>query len=569
MSNLIGKPYPRRFVPADADMGDWRQIEPLFDQLDARPIDTPEQLGGWLLDRSELAACLMEEGSRRYVAMTCQTDDVEREKAYLHFVEQIEPRCKPRWHRLNERYVASAARSGLARERYHVLDRSTTAAVALFRQENVPLQTEETKLDQQYQKTCGAMTIEYDGREQTLQQMARYLEEPDRKVRQEAWELLVRRRLQDRDRLDDIFDEMIRLRTRIARNAGLESFRDYQFKAYERFDYTPRNCFAFHEAVEQVVMPAKWAVQARRLELLGVDPLRPWDLSVDPLGRPPLRPFASADELCRRCSQIFHRLDPALGTQFDEMVRAGWLDLESRKGKAPGGYQCTFDESRRPFIFMNAVGLHRDAETLLHEGGHALHALACREEPLVQYRHCGMEMAEVASMGMELLAYDHLDVFYQGDDLTRARREQLEGILLTFPWVATIDAFQHWLYTNPDHDRAERTRQWLSLMKRFGGIEDWSGYEPARAAQWQQQLHLYSVPFYYIEYGIAQTGALQLWLNARRDLPTALRQYREALALGGARPLPELWEAAGLRFDFSEATLRPLVEAVVAELVKL
>lgn len=566
MRHTLEPAYGRHFVPAEADMGDWAQIEPIFNALDARPIDTPEQLEQWLLDQSDLAACLAEESSKRYVAMTCHTDDAQAEAAYLHFVEHINPRCKPRWHKLRVRYVNAPARDQLPHPRYQVLDRSTVCAVEIFREENVPLQTEDEKLGQQYQKLCGAMTVEYDGREQTMQQMGRYLEEPNRQVRQEAWELVARRRLQDARACDTIFDEMVKLRDRIAAQAGFESFRDYQFRAYERFDYGPAECLRFHDAIAATAVPAKRLIQEHRRQTLGVAPLRPWDLAVDPLNRPPLKPFSKAAELCEKCSAIFHRLDPVLGGQFDAMVEAGWLDLDSRKGKAPGGYQATFDETRRPFIFMNAVGLHTDVQTLIHEAGHAFHAVACRDEPLMTYRHCGMEMAEVASMGMEMIAQDYLDLFYQGEDLARARREHLESVIGIFPWIAVIDAFQHWIYTHPGHTREQRTAQWLELLGRFGGIEDWSGYEAPRAALWHRQLHLFEVPFYYIEYGIAQVGALQLWLNARRDPAEALRKYRAALALGGSRPLPELWAAAGLNFDFSEQTLRPLIEAVMAQL---
>lgn len=561
--------YPRRFVPASADMGNWADIEPLFDALDAQPVDTADQLERWILDQSELAACISEEGSKRYVAMTSQTDDPDREKAHLFFVEQIAPKCKPRWHRLRQRHVASPARTKLDARRYLVYDRSTAAAVALFRDGNVPLQTEDEKLDQQYQKICGAMTVPYDGKERTLSQMAPYLQQPDRRVRQEAWELSVRRRLADRDRIDDLFDQMVALRDRIARNAGEADFRDYQFKAYERFDYLPADCLALHATIEREILPAYRQLQQARQKGLGVDRLRPWDLAVDPHNRPPLRPFKDGAELSAKCARMFARLDPALGEQFGQMIAAGWLDLENRKGKAPGGYQATFDESRHPFIFMNAVGLHADVETLLHEGGHAFHAIACREEPLVAYRHCNMEMAEVASMGMELIAFDYIDEFYNEADRARARREKLSEVLRLFPWIATVDAFQHWIYTHPAHTRAERAAEWLALHARFGGIEDWSGYAPAREALWQRQLHLFSVPFYYIEYGIAQIGALQLWRNARADQAGALRRYREALALGGSRPLPELWAAAGLKFDFSAGTVRPLIDLVQSELAKL
>lgn len=569
MSDWTQETFPRRFVPAEADMGDWDQIEPLFDQLDTRPIDTLEQFESWLEDQSELAACLSQEGAARYVAMTCATDDAEKEQAHLYFVEQIRPRCKPRWHRLHERYVAAGARKDLPQDRYAVYDRSVATAVALFREANVALQVEEEKLDQRHQKIAAAMTVHYDGAEQTLQQMARYLQQPDRGVRQEAWALTVNRRLADREALDAIFEAMIRLRHRIARNAGLATFREYQFKHYERFDYAPADCLAFHAAIEKHAVPAARRLDAARKQTLGVATLRPWDMAVDPHNRPPLKPFTDPEALCRKVGRVFARIDPQLGEQFAAMVAAGWLDLASRKGKAPGGYQETFDQQRRPFIFMNAVGLQRDVETLLHEGGHAFHAIAARHEPLVRYRHAGMEMAEVASMGMELLAYDHYDEFYAGEELERARREILEGIVAFFPWMATIDAFQHWLYAHPEHTRDQRTGQWLALRERFGGLADYRGYESAREAAWQRQLHLFSVPFYYVEYGIAQIGALQLWRNARADRAQALARYRAALALGGSRPLPALWEAAGLDFDFSEATLAPLIEMVEGALAAL
>ena len=561
--------YHRHYVKADADMADWGQIEPCFDELDRRPIETADQLDRWLLDQSELAACIGEQQNKRYVAMTCHTDDPQIEAAYLFFVEKIDPKCKPRWQKLRERYVACPARKLLPRDRYFVYDRSTASAIEIFREKNVPLQTEDTELDQQYSKTCGAMTVQFDGKEQTLQQMGRYLKEPDRSLRQRAWELVASRRLQDREAIDCIYDRMIDLRTRIAANAGFANFRDYQFRDYQRFDYSPADCFTFHEAIEKVVVPAAREIQRRRQRLLGVEVLRPWDLTVDPANRPPLKPFQTADELCDKCSTIFHQIDPTLGSQFDLIVSSKWLDLQSRKGKKPGGYMTEFEEQRHPFIFANVVGLHHDVETLLHEAGHCFHDLACRDEPLYAYRHYPMEIAEVASMGMELLALDHLDAFYGPQDLVRAKREQLEGIIGMFPWIATIDAFQHWLYEHPKHTRAERTAQWLALKNRFGGIEDYDGYQAVREAQWQSQTHLFGVPFYYIEYGIAQIGALQLWQNAKRDREQAIKQYRYALSLGGSRPLPELWKAAGLKFDFSEATLRPLIEAVQAELEKL
>ncbi len=561
--------YKRQYVKPGQTLSEWESIEPYCAHLRSANVQTPPQLNEWLLDWSELSACVDEEGTDRYVKMTCQTDSEERKKAFLDFVENVEPKCKPVWHELNRKYVEMRGRVSLPAERFDVFDRSVKSKVGLFRDENVKLQVEESKLEQQYQEVTGAMTVTHEGTEQTLQQVSTHLEKTDRAVREEVWGLVTTRRLTDADRLEKIFDDLFALRHRIALNTDNSDFLGYVFEAKERFDYSAADCVAFHEAVEKACVPLMRAEQERRKELLGVERLRPWDLAVDPKGRSPLTPFGDPKELVEKCGRIFDRLDADLAEQFRDMANDGWLDLESRKGKAPGGYQSTYHEQRRPFIFMNAVGLQRDVRTLIHEAGHAFHAFASRDEPLIHYRSAPMEFSEVASMGMEMFAYEYFDEFYSGEELVRAKRQQLEGIVSLFPWVATIDAFQHWMYTHPEHTREERRATWLSLLERFGGIEDWSGFEEARGRSWQRQLHLFEVPFYYIEYGIAQLGALQLWLNAKKDLPGTLRLYREAMALGGSRPLPDLFEAAGIRFDFSTETLAPLMEAVQAELATL
>ncbi len=566
---MASQEYPRKFVKFDAVLDAYAKVEPYFKNLLGRDISTPQALEQWLLDSSELAACLAEERTERYVQMTCHTDDTELGERYMQFVEEVDPPCRKQWHALNVKYTESPAAETLPAERYAVLDRSTRAAVELFREENLPLLVDQTRFAQEYQKLCGEMTVQFEGEEKTLPQMAVYGENPDRGIRKQAWELASARRLQDKDKLEDVFDSLLALRRKLAENADLPDFRAYAFKAYQRFDYTPEDCAAFHDAIERAVVPAVRALNERRRENLGLERLRPWDLSVDEQGRPGLKPFETVEQLCAGCAQMFTRVDPLLGKQFADMRVKGYLDLDSRKGKAPGGYQSTYDESRRPFIFMNAVGLHRDVETLLHEGGHAFHAYATRDEDLIEYRGAPIEFAEVASMAMELLAMPHYDVFYSGEDLVRAQRKQLEGVIKLFPWVATIDAFQHWLYTHPDHTRDERRQYWLGLQERFGTGVDHSGYEDAEAYAWQRQLHLYEVPFYYVEYAIAQLGALQVWQNARQDLASAVKQYRAALALGGSRPLPELFSAAGIKFDFTYDTMAPLVEAVQAELAAL
>ncbi len=555
---------PRTFVPDGTDVGDWPQIEPLFLKLEAaaESIKSVKQLEQWVLNAGELAAALDQEGAKRYINMTCQTDDPENEKAYLHYVENIEPNAKPHWFKTKELFLKCPFTEKLPLKRWMVFKRAMKNDVELFRPENVALEVEEAKLQQNYQKVAAAMTVNFQGKEQTLQQMNRYLEETDRALRQQVWDLIFARRMQDRDGIEQIYDDLIALRTKIAVNAGLPNYRDYAFRARGRFDYSPAECEAFHNAVAETVVPLARELHRRRAKLLNVDRLRPWDLSVDVRARAPLHPFNDAETLVAKCHAIFNRIDPALANDFNVMREHKLLDLDSRKGKAPGGYQCSLEEARLPFIFMNAVGLQRDVETMLHEAGHAFHSLAVRSEPLLAYRSAPLEFCEVASMSMELLGAPHLDEFYTPEEAARARRTHLEGVIMALPWIAIIDAFQHWIYTHPSHSRDERKAEWLRLLDRFGGLEDYTGLEDARAYMWQRQPHLFGSPFYYIEYGIAQLGALQLWVQSQKSTSGAIANYRKALALGGSRTLPELFRAAKLKFDFSAKTVKPLAKAV-------
>ena len=562
---------PRRFVPTVIDLGDWSQLAPLFDRIEAAAAGcrTLAEFERWILDWGELSAALDEEGSKLYITMTCHTDDAEAEKAYLHFVEHIDPQTKPRQFKLSQIFLAHPLRSQLPKRRYEVLDRNTRLHVELYRPENVPLETEEAKLGQQYQKLSGSLTVNFRGEEKTLVQMGRYLEEPDRALRQEAWELVAKRRLQEADKFAENFEALLALREQIARNAGFPDYLSYAFRARGRFDYTPEDCRKFHDAIESEVMPVLRALQQERRDRLGLAALRPWDLSVDPLNRPALRPFDEVEKMVSGSQQIFDRIDGRLAEGFATMVRLRLLDLANRKGKAPGGYQSTLAETRLPFIFMNAVGLQRDLETMLHEAGHAFHTLAAKGEDLYAYRSAPIEFCEVASMSMELLGNEFLEVFYAPAEANRARRTHLEGIMSIFPWIATVDALQHWIYSHPGHTRAERTAAWLALMDRFGGAVDWSSFEEVRANLWHRQLHIFLYPFYYVEYGIAQLGALQVWANSKRDKVKALADYQAGLALGGSRSLPELFAAAGCEFEFSRKTVKPLVELVQSELAKL
>jgi oligoendopeptidase F len=557
--------YPRKFVPENLDLSDWQAIEPHYRQLVDRKINSTQELEKWLLDISELNAVVWEESARRYIAMTCATDNEAIEKAYLQFVEDIEPRIKPYYNQLDKKLVESPFSKSLDQLRYGKLLLSTRNSIELFREENIPLETELQKLSQRYQKMMGAMMVQFRGEELTMQQMAKFALDNDRKTRQEAWEASTKRRLEDVEKLEDLFDEMLVLREKVAHNAGFQDYRDYQFRRYERFDYTPADCMNFHQAVEQFVVPVTRTSLKERQETMGLESIRPWDTVCDRLGRDPLKPFETDRDLAKGCREIFYRLDDRLGAKFDVLYHNGLLDLASRKGKAPGGYQSTLDELRLPFIFMNAVGMNNDVFTLLHEGGHAFHALQTAHEPLAAYRGSPMEFAEVASMTMEHLGAPHLEVFYKPVDAARARHEHFRGSINLLCWIATVDAFQHWIYTHPGHTRKERGDYWLELNDRFGAGIDHTGWEDALRYRWQAQLHIFEYPFYYIEYGIAQLGALQIWRNSRKDLKGAIDSYLNGLQLGNSKPLPELFKTAGAHFHFGSETIRPLMEEVHLE----
>ncbi|MFN0131342.1 MAG: M3 family oligoendopeptidase [Phycisphaerales bacterium] len=576
-------PASPAFVPIPLNAARWEEIEPLLLALRDRPVRTPADLEQWLLDRSELEAACQEAESDLYISMTCHTDDAEAAGAFTRYIETIPPRLKPAIFALDRRQVDLFKQFKPDPRRFEVIDRDTRAEVELFRPENVPIQTELEKLSQEYQTISGAMMVTFDGREQTLPMMARYQESPERAIRESAWRAVAERRFRDADAIETLFDRMIALRDQMARQAGLPTFVEYAFKSRRRFDYTPDQCRIFHDAVAKAVVPFVRRQNDRRKRQLRCGTLRPWDLAVDPKGRPPLKPFTGGVELMAKSVRTFERLDPRLaamlatlgdGANTNGAAEGACLDLDTRKGKAPGGYQAMRDRSRKPFIFMNAAGLHRDVETMVHEAGHAFHSLLCLDEPLLHYRHAPLEFCEVASMSMELLTMPHwkaTDGFYPAQtDADRARRKQVEGSVSLLPWIATIDAFQHWLYANPTHSRDERAEAWLAIDDRFGPDVSWTGLEANRRTLWHRQGHLFAVPFYYIEYGIAQLGALQLWLRSLEDGPkAAIESYMAALRLGGSRPIPELFAAAGIKFDFGAEIVGRLVERVERELDKL
>ncbi|MCA8963684.1 MAG: M3 family oligoendopeptidase [Planctomycetes bacterium] len=555
-----------RFVPESLDPGSLPTIEPLFADLAARPLTAADALERWLVDESELLARIHAEVARRYVRMTCHTDDDDAKKAYLHMEQVVMPRVKVLADQLDRKFLACAALGDLDQRRYEVLIRSRRTKSEIFREENTELQRQEAELQTQQQALMGAITVEFEGETRTLQQLAPFFESQDRALRERAFRAALQARQQRWPELEEIYDQLIALRTAIGRNAGFTTYTPYRFRELGRYDYSEADCRQFHDAIAQCVVPAVRELDKLRAERLGLDRLRPWDLEVDPEGRPPLRPFETQDELIGLCRRVFAAVDPRFADEFDVLVERDLLDLMSRRGKAPGGYQYQLEDERVPFIFANSVGLHHDVQTLLHEGGHAFHSLLCRDFDLLAYRDYPIEIAETASMSMELLGLEHLGDVYAADDAARAYKKHLEGVLRTLTWIASIDAIQHWVYGNPKHGRDDRRTAWLDIRRRFGGDIDWSGLEPALQMQWINQGHLFGSPFYYIEYGIAQLGALQTWRNYRKDPTKAVTAYRRALALGGSRPLPELFAAGDMRFDLSPKMLGKLVDDVMAQI---
>ena len=562
---------PRQFVPANINLGNWKELNPLFKKLEEQldTSSTAENLEQVILNWEELSAAIAEEGSKRYIAMTCQTEDKDAEKAYLEFVEKIEPEEKKCNFLLSKKLTKHPQCKDLKNQRYEVFLRDTALQVELFRSENVTLETETSKLGQKYQKIIGGLTVHFEGKEQTLIQMSRHLEGTERNYRQKAWELVANRRLEESEKIDSHIDDLAKLRNQMSENAGFSNYRDYAHKRLGRFDYSPDDCISFQNAIEEEMVPLLRELQDERIQELNINELKPWDTATDPKGRPPLEPFEKVSDLIECSQSIFNQVDGNLSDWFQTMQDLDLLDLANRKGKAPGGYQCSLDESRLPFIFMNSVGVQRDVETLLHEAGHAFHSMASQNEPLHSYRHAPIEFCEVASMAMELLGSEFLEGFYNSEEARRARINHLEGIVFVFPWIATVDAFQHWLYLNPDHSIEDRDKAWSNLIDRFGGNVDWTHYELAKAKLWHKQLHIFLHPFYYVEYGIAQLGALQVWANYKNNKSKALNDYKAALALGGSKPLPELFKRCNIQFDLSRDTVAPMADLLRKELKAL
>ena len=562
----------RYFLPNDFVLTSWEDIEPYFTDLINKEINSTSELLHWLKNRSELDAFLEENLAWRYIHMTIDTRNEELSQLYQYFITEIQPKFAPLDDQLNRKLLESEFLSEIEKdEAYFIYIRSVKTATALFREENIILESEISEKSQLFGSISGAQTIEYEGEQITMQKASSFLREPNEKLRKEVFEKIVERRKKDSDQLDLLYTELIEKRHQVALNAGFENYRDYKFQSLGRFDYTKEDCFKFHESIEKCILPIVRNIQKNKLNVLGKSAFKPWDTAVDPEGKAPLKPFTNGDELLAGTQRIFSKIDPYFRSCLDSLKKMNHLDLESKTGKAPGGYNYPLYESGAPFIFMNAVGTHRDVITMIHEGGHAIHSFISNDLELSSFKNLPSEVAELASMSMELLSMKHWDEFYPNStDQKRAQKEHLEDILGILPWIAQIDAFQHWVYENPFHSIEDRREAWRKLSIRFGtGLTDWSGFEEVVETTWQRQMHLFEVPFYYIEYGIAQLGALGIWKNSQLNYDKAIVDYKNALQLGYSKSIPKIYETAGIKFDFSLENMSSLADFVSEKLKEI
>lgn len=558
----------RKFLGETFQLTNWESIRPFYENLEKREINNTDDLQNFFVDRSELESYLSENFAWRYIKMTCDTGDKAVKAHYDQFVTEIQPQLSEFDDKLNKKVLDSSYLDNLQGKGYEIAIKGMKISTEIFRNENISLFTEIQNLSSEYQATVGAMTVEIDGKTLTLQQAGVFLEGTDRAKREEVYLKIQTRRLQDQVKLDTIFDKLLKLRHQIAENAGFDNFRDFSFKALKRFDYSPKECFDFHQAVAEAVVPLLNQSVKNRKKEMAVSSLKPWDKAVDVKGRPALHPFNGGADLLDKTIECFNRLDPFLGECMAKMKEKNRLDLESRIGKAPGGYNYPLEETGFPFIFMNASSLMRDVITLLHEGGHAVHSILTKDLEINSFRNFPSEVAELASMSMELITMDHWDVYFENkEDLKRAKIQHLEDIISTLPWVATIDKFQHWIYVNPYHSQEERKLEWVKIYEQFADNQtDWTGQEQFKNWMWHRQLHVFELPFYYIEYGIAQLGAIGVWKNYKENPEKGLQGYLKALELGYTQPIGRIYETAGIKFDFSKENISNLMLFVRKEL---
>lgn len=558
----------RLYIPKDYKISDWTSLEPFFIELKERDILSAASLYQWFLDRSELESVVSEDMAWRYINMTRDTENKEKTESFNYFVSEISPKIAPYSNALDTKALESNFLEDVkTKDGFPILIQLLEKDKAIYREQNVPLIAEVEQKAHQFGSISGKMTIDWEGKERTLQQAADLLLESDRAIRESAWLKIQERRYEDKDSLNSLYTELISIRHTISQNAGYANYRDYMFDAMGRFDYSKEACFQFHESIKESVVPILKEFALKRKDALGVTELKPWDLSVNYTSTQPLKGFEDGEDLVEKTIRCFTKIDPYLGDCISKMKALGHLDVMSRKGKAPGGYNYPLDETGIPFIFMNATQSLRDIVTMVHEGGHALHSFVTSDFSIQAFKHPTSEVAELASMSMELISMEYWEEFFNTkEDLTRAKKEHLESIIQTLPWVAIIDKFQHWVYENPYHTEEERIVHWNQISNQFApGVVNWENLDHFKSIQWQKQLHLFEVPFYYIEYGFAQLGAIAVWKKYKENKTTGYQNYLKALQLGYTKSIPEIYSTAGIQFNFSNDYIKELMDFVLQE----
>ncbi len=567
----VPAPHPRRYFPDQFRLSSWEAIAPYLQEITGRTINSLAELERWIEDVDEIDRILGEEARWRRIKLTCNTQDPDIAASFEQYINDILPKLTPFTHEIHLKLAQNPYYEQLDKDKYFIHLRYIQNSIRLYNEKNIPLSTQLSLKEKEYRVKIGNISINFNGEEMTLQQAGQLLSSPDRELRENIFHLIAQKWLSIENELDDLYDELIALRHQIAVNAGFDNFRDYKFAALGRYEYTPADCLQFHQAVAAEIIPIYTQIAQQHKEAMGINPYRPWDSAADPYGRPPLKPFDQISKLTQTTIECLGNVSPQFGDFLQIMQSVNHLDLESRKGKAPGGYNSSLPESGLPFIFMNAVGTSRDIRTMVHESGHAVHTFLCRHQPLSTFKSPPSEVAELAAMSMEMFTMEHWEMFFEDEnDLVRAKIEQLEQILHIFGWVSTVDAFQHWVYTHPNHTRQERREEWAKIHKTFApNTSDWSGIEHYKRASWHKQLHIFEVPFYYIEYAMAQLGAVAMWKQYRENPKQAIQNYTHALAMGYTRPIPEIYQAAGIKFDFSQEYIRSLSQFLNQQLQEL
>ncbi len=561
----------RSYLSSEFSILKWETVEPVYKELLGREIQDAEEFRNWLRDWDELSAAMEEEYAWCYIKMTVNTKDEEASANYKHLITEISPKLSPLGNELNEKIHNSPFKSDLNGEAYEIWLKGIQTSIDLFREENISINTEIQQLTQKYSAICGALGVEINGQTLTMPAAGKLLQSSDRKVRKEAYDAINAVRSERKDEINELFNSLVNKRTTVAKNAGFDNFRDYKFVSLGRLDFTKQDCFNFHDSVAKVVTPLVDEILERKKEKLGLDDLRPWDVSATLPGLKQLKPFSTSEELIKGSISVFGEIDPYFGQALADMKTLGHLDLASKDGKSPGGYNYPLYESGAPFIFMNSVGTPRDLVTMMHEGGHAVHSFLTHDMELCAFKSCPSEVAELASMSMELMSLHLWDEFYTDEvELRRAKKEHLEDCIMALPWIAMVDKFQHWIYENPNHTSEEREQEWLKINAELGNhVVDWDGHEAQKANSWQKQLHIFELPFYYIEYGMAQLGAIAMWKNFKQNPEKCILDYKKALGLGYTKRVPEIYKAAGIQFNFSAEYISELMTFLKAELSRL